>query len=164
MRARVLPKSSPSNSYWCRNLMTEAMKVWQFSGAETMAVKLRETQRRQSEGMPWWSQHLVVKSNFNISASELFTRTHNPDISTLLVFSCPYFVISTQPAMGFQYSIYFVIHPILIFSPRLHLCFEHLATPAHCVLSPNSPPSSYALKEDFLFTCMTFSSLPPKGK
>lgn len=87
-RARVLPKSSPSNSYWRRNLMTEAMKVWQFSGAETMAVKLRETQRRQSEGPPWWSQHVVVKSNFKISASELFTRTHNPDISTLRVFSC----------------------------------------------------------------------------
>lgn len=32
--------------------MTEAMNVWQFSEVETMAVKLREAQRRQGEGTP----------------------------------------------------------------------------------------------------------------
>ena len=42
-------KSSPSNPYWRRNWMTEEMKVLRFSGVATMAVKLREIQRRQSE-------------------------------------------------------------------------------------------------------------------
>ena len=50
-RARVLPKSSSSNSYWLRNLVTEAIEVQWFSGLETMAVKLRETQRKQCENL-----------------------------------------------------------------------------------------------------------------
>lgn len=131
-------KSSPSNPYWRRNLMTEAMKVWRFSGVETMAVKLKDT--KEGRVRPWWAQHLVVKSNSCISVSVLFTWTHSPDKSMLPGFSCPYFVITLWPSQGISTYLYLVIHPTSILLPSCTHCSEHLDTSAHCVLSPNSPP------------------------
>lgn len=121
--------------------MTEAMKVWRFSGVETMAMKLRETQRRQGEGTPWSSQHLLVKSNFYISASELFTGDPQPRYkyasSFLLSLLCNQYSashgISEFPLFCYPLNSDFFFH-------RLHLLLWNLASPAHCVLSPNSPP------------------------
>lgn len=140
--------------------MTEAMKVWRFSEVETMAVKLKDT--KEGRVRPWWAQHLVEKSDSYISASVLFTWTHSPDRSMLPGFSCPYFVITLWPSQGISTYLYLVIHPTPILLPRCTHCFEHLDTSGHCVLSPNSPPSSYALKEDFV--CMNFFFLPPESK
>lgn len=95
-------KSSPSNPYWRRNLMTEVMKVWRFSAVETMAVKLREIQRRQGEGLV-----VPIKSNSYISASKLFTGTHSPDKS---MFSFSSFVLcNDHPAQPRFLNILFIL-------------------------------------------------------
>lgn len=58
--------------------MTEAIKVWQFSGVETMVAKLKETQRRQGEGLPQYSQCLVVKSMEEVISKNLLSSLKVP--------------------------------------------------------------------------------------